>query len=192
MLLRLTLMLLLGVLFASPTAEGQPNDGDPPTFGLGVHVPPTALASSSTDLMPLGFTIPITFGRVRLDPQVGYHRQSQSQGSQSETTSSLLFGTGAFYRRDVDDTLLLIGARIGVLREGQTFDARSTPEETIRTVDLFFGPAVGGEHYISDHFSVGAEARLLYRNRGQPEEAAAQRSASVVRTSSAAFLRFHF
>ncbi|MFP4228104.1 MAG: hypothetical protein ACLFTE_04660, partial [Salinivenus sp.] len=68
----------------------------------------------------------------------------------------------------------------------------STPEESSRTVDLFLGPALGAEHYVSNHFSVGAEARLLYINRGQPEEVAAQQSASEVRTSAAAYLRFHF
>ncbi|MFP4229354.1 MAG: hypothetical protein ACLFTE_11085, partial [Salinivenus sp.] len=119
MRVRVLLFLLLGVLlYRVPAAEAQPSEGEPPTFGLGVQIPPTVLpSSSSTDLVPLGFTTPITFGRVRLEPQFGYHRQSQSQGSQSETTSSLLFGTGAFYRQDVDDTLLLVGARIGVIRE---------------------------------------------------------------------------
>lgn len=190
------LCFLVGIFLAygSLPAVGQPEQGEAPTVGLGVTLNTDALSLSgpSPTGAPVGFTVPLTFGTVRMEPQVGYVRHSQSEASQSETTSALSFGTGAFYRADFDQTLLLGGARIGVTREVQTFESASAPEERTTTVNLFLGPIIGGDYYVSDHFSVGAEARFYYINLGQPEGAPPERSASVLRTGGAAFLRFHF
>jgi len=187
-------LLFVMLAYGATPAVGQPEPGGSPTVGLGVTLNTDALSLSGPTPAgaPVGFTVPITFGTVRLEPQVGYIRHTQSEASQSETTSALTFGTGAFYRADFDQTLLLAGARIGVTREVQTFESASAPEERIATVNLFLGPVVGGEYYLSDHFSVGAEARFYYINIGQPENAPPERSASVIRTGGAAFLRFHF
>jgi hypothetical protein len=189
------LLLLLALLASSPPPTlAQPKQGDPPTIGLGVALQTAAIAPSSaaSSAAPYAFTVPITFNRVRLEPQFGYVRRSQSEASQSQSISALTFGTGAFYQVDAGSTRLLAGGRIGVTREVQTFESGSAPDERLASVNLFLGPAVGGEYYVSEHFSVGAEAHFYYINLGQPDEAPPERSASVVRTGGAAFLRFHF
>lgn len=193
---RLLVVLTLALLVCSPSLVlAQPEQGEPPTVGLGVALQAGVVAPSSspaTDAAPYAFTVPITFSDVRLEPQFGYIRRSQSEASQSQTVSALTFGTGAFYQVNAGDTMLLAGGRIGVTREVQTFASASTPEEHRASVNLFLGPAVGGEYYVSEHFSVGAEAHFYYVNLGQPEDAPPERSASVLRTGGAAFLRFHF
>jgi hypothetical protein len=186
--------LFVVLAYGSVPAVGQPEQGGSPTVGMGVTLNTEAFSLSGPTPAgaPVGFTVPITFGTIRLEPQIGYVRHTQSEASQSETTSALTFGTGAFYRTDFGQTLLLAGARIGVTREVQRFESASTSNERLATVNLFLGPVVGGDYYISDHFSVGAEARFYYINLGQPEGAPPERSASVIRTGGAAFLRFHF
>lgn len=190
----LCLLLTVMLVYGSAPAVGQPEQGAPPTIGVGVALNAAApsLSEPTAAAAPVGLTVPITFGPVRLEPQVGYVRQAQSEATQSETTSALTFGTGAFYRADFGQTLLLAGARIGVTREVESLESASAPEQRLAAINLFLGPVVGGDYYVSDHFSVGAEARFYYINLGQPENAPPERSASVLRTGGAAFLRFHF
>lgn len=194
MLARCFLLFSLALLSAPQPSQAQPERGAPPTFGIGVTVNTAAINPSrlETEAAPLGFTVPITFGTVRLEPQFGYVRQRQSSEARTETASALTFGTGAFYRVPFGTTIFLAGGRIGITREVRTLTPTDAPSERAATVNLFVGPSVGGEHYVSDHFSIGAEARFYYVNLGQREDAPPERSASILRTGGAAFLRFHF
>lgn len=193
---RLALVVLL-LFLGGGSVAAQPETGEGPTVGIGVTLPPTAIGpvlSSDRDF-PIGFTAPVTFSIVRLEPQVGYVRVERSEGGGSRSTSVLTLGVGSFYLVRFDRTLLLTGVRIGFARTVTTAQPAATPSPAAdppprKTVDFFLGPALGGEHYVSDHFSVGAEVRLLYVNTDSNRPTVP--SITSLQTGGAAFLRFHF
>jgi len=166
--------------------------------GIGVSLPPASIGvvSGGDRGLPVGFTAPVTFSIVRLEPQVGYVRVERSDDDRSRSTSVLTLGVGSFYLFRFDRTLLLTGARVGFARTVTTVEPEAgapsagSGQRPRKTVDFFLGPALGGEHYVSDHFSVGAEVRLLYANTDSNRPSAP--SITTLRTSGAAFLRFHF
>jgi len=188
------LLLLLALIVCTPqVGSAQPERGQHPTFGLGVSANAVPVVPSVTDSIniPIGLTAPITFFDVRLEPQLGFVRLNRSASEQSQTTRLISFGIGAFYLFRFDGLLLEPGLRVGFTRVDRTIE-RTGSSASDFTVDMFLGPAVGAEYYVSDSFSVGVEARLLYISVGQPQQAPPDRSASVLQTNGAAFLRFHF
>jgi len=90
-----------------------------------------------------------------------------------------------------DDAHFLIGGRAGLSRRSSETEGADGQESDSAT-DFSIGPAVGGEYYFSDHFSISVEARFLYVDVGTPDDAPDDFSASRLRTSGVAFLRFHF
>lgn len=174
---------------AGTQAAAQPDRGAPPTIGLGVGLNAASVAPSIDDgPSPLAFTVPITFSDVRIEPHLGFALRQASSGDGTATRSALTFGTGAFYLTPVGDALFEAGARLGVVR---TAIARTAARRAVY-IDLFLGPALAGEYYLSDHASLGVEARLLYLNVDPGERAPPSQSASLLRTSGIAFLRLHF
>jgi len=183
------------VVCAADPVSAQPKRGASPTFGIGasvnaVPVVPSATATDSIDI-PVGLTAPITFHDVRFEPQIGFVRTHRTGKNTSQTTSAITFGTGAFYLLHFGDTVLQAGGRIGFTRVGMEREDADSNERDF-TVDMFVGPVLGGEYYVSDHFSIGIEARFLYISIGRRKKAPAARSASVLQTNGAAFARFHF
>lgn len=194
---RLLALFALLLLLSSGSVAAQPDTGEGPTVGIGVTLPPTAIGPvlPGDRALPIGFTAPVTFSIVRLEPQVGYVRVERSDSGGSRSTSVLSLGVGSFYLVRFDQTLLLTGARIGFARTVTTAPPAVTPSSTDdqrprKTVDFFLGPALGGEHYVSDHFSVGAEVHLLYVNTDSNRPTAP--SITSLQTGGTAVLRFHF
>jgi len=188
------LALFACLVFAGPKeGRAQPDRGDHPTFGMGVSVNAVPIVPDATNDfdLPIGLTAPITFYDLRLEPQLGFVRFRQSTNDESESTRLISFGVGTFYLLRKDDLLLEPGLRIGFTRVDRQADGSQSSESDF-AVDMFLGPALGAEYYVADQFSVGAEARFLYVSIGQPQTAPPDRSASVLQTSGAAFLRFHF
>jgi hypothetical protein len=103
----------------------------------------------------------------------------------------LTAGTGIFSVWRDGDAQLLLGGRVGLRHRWSTTEIRSE-EQSSSTTDFSVGPALGGEYYISDHFSMGVEARFLYINLGTPDQAPDDFSATRLRTSGVASFRVHF
>lgn len=168
------------------------------------------------------FSVPITFSSVRIEPEIGYAHSNRSDAFQTATTSRLLLGTGVFYAPRTDDFRFQAGVRVGVHRssidyevtreDGATWESPENvqPDDFSAdgtSVDFSVGPAVGGEYYVSDHLSLGVEARLIYTQQNVNDDTVvsvdpgsgfsytdgtSDVSNSTLNTEGAAYLRVHF
>jgi hypothetical protein len=187
----ISVVLLLAPSFPSPA---QPQDSV--TVGLGASINSLSVAAADTDagsvsLTPFSVSIPITAASFRVEPELGFFRARESTGETSQTRSVLTVGTGIFSVLRKGDAQLLLGGRVGLRRRASSTEFRSEEESTSAT-DVSVGPAIGGEYYIGDHFSMGVEARFLYINLGTSDEAPDDFSRTRLRTSGVASFRFHF
>jgi len=190
-------LLISGFAFALlliQPVQSQPQEDVTVGLGVSINTLDLALADGSgrtASLSPFTFTLPVTTSSFRLDPEIGFFRSSQSTDQRSQSQSVFTAGTGAFYLSQYDNAQLLIGGRLGLRRRGFTQEF-GDDEESRSAIDFLIGPAVGGEYYMSPHFSIGVEARFIYVNRGTSEETPEDVSASQLRTSGVASLRVHF
>lgn len=185
---------LASLLLFGPPVNAQSQEGS--TVGLGVSINAPSVTTNQNgsrafSLAPFTFTIPITRSSLRLEPELGFSRSNRSIDDRSVTSSVLTVGTGVFYLSRFDDTLLQIGGRVGLSRLSDTEELRNDEETNSRT-NFSIGPAVGGEYYLSDHFSLGLEARFVYVDIGTPDGAPDDFSASRLRTTGLGFFRVHF
>lgn len=186
----------LCLLVSLPTAA-QPQEGA--AVGFGVSINSLSIAAGVGDdggtasLTPVNFSVPITTRSFRIEPEIGFARTSQSTEESSRTRSVFNVGTRLFLISRYDDAQFLFGGRIGISHRSSSteIDFEDRDESTSAT-DFSIGPAVGGEYYFNNHFSIGVEARFTYVNVGSPDNAPDDFSASRLRTSGVATLRFHF
>ena len=184
------------VLLLAPSFPSSAQPQDSVTVGLGASINSFSVAAADADggsvsLTPFSVSIPITAASFRIEPEVGFFRARESTGETSQTRSVLTIGTGLFSVWQEDDAQFLLGGRVGLRRRASSTEFRSEEESTSAT-DVSVGPAIGGEYYIGDHFSIGVEARFLYINLGTPDEAPDDFSRTRLRTSGVASFRFHF
>lgn len=165
-------LVVLLALFVAP-AQAQSMEGGP-SYGVG--------ASFNGGF---AFTVPIRTAAFRLEPQLGYTRSSTSRdGGDDSSNSTLILGAGAFTTLDsYESTDIYAGGRLGIQRNGQTDGGDSES-----TTDFFLGPALGGEHFLGDHFSLGAEVGLYYRSIGTTSDSV---SRSRINTSASTFVRLY-
>lgn len=86
--------------------------------------------------------------------------------SQSLNSSVLELGVGVFAIPEIEkSTTAHLGGRPDILcRSGTMSGPLEDSDEAFR--DFFFGPAAGGEHFLSESFSFGGEVQFLYVNEG--------------------------
>ena len=163
------------------TAFSQEEKG---RLGLGVSLNPTALFSGSTTstvFLPVGLTdiyLTLDNGKgFRLEPEFGiYSTSSESStgapyaSSSSSSASLIRIGTGVFgmFLRDSSFNAYA-GPRVGVLLTSQTSQSGTSPETTTSESDIYVGFSLGGEYYLSPHFSLGGEVQLNYIKFGEPK-----------------------
>ena len=142
-------------------------------------------------ISPVSIYLPMTFGNFRLEPEIGYVRSSASGDEQNITFSTFQLGTGLFaLNRISDKTNFYYGGRLGFIRQSSEialgeFDIDT---ESDSSTNFFLGPAMGAEHMLGDHFSVGGEAQLLYTSIDNEDEI----DTSLIQTRATLFLRIHF
>lgn len=166
------LLLVFAVLVVP--VQGQSTDGET-EIGVGI-----AFDGGMT------VTVPIHLSSVRLEPQVGYRQTSWSiEGEDDESSSLLEIGGGVFTTlQTYEGGSVYAGGRIGLVQQSQ-----STGNTTVSESGFFIGPVLGGEYYLGDQFSLGAEAGLYYR--GDPTPADEDVSRSTIRTNGRAFVRVY-
>src|SRR5437899_8535359 len=79
-------------------------------------------------------------------------------------------GTGVFFAQSREKIRLHYGARFGYARTSTEFTsvsrtttaATSTTNTTTKQTGYFVGPALGGEYFLGDRFSLGAELHVRY------------------------------
>ena len=193
---------LLAIALCASAVEAQ----KPGVMGIGITIGPADVPSSSEEVpLSSALLVPLNFGAFRLEPSLGITRMSLSSpdpfgGSDDleETQSVISFGVGAYYMTSLGDGFTLYGGpRFGILRSSSSEEGGGSPKQSVTSTDKFIGAAVGGEHFFSRHFSIGAEGRLTYYIAGEPEfdpdpGFETDFSASLTTTSGLFVARFYF
>lgn len=132
-------------------------------------------------LPPNKIMIPFTMGSMKIEPELGWMRYSAKETNKeadtemSSTSSSYKFGIGIFSVKSVKKTDIYFGGRVGIIMASSKekgpdpLDPEETVEGTESRTHIYLGPCFGGEYYISDNFSFGGEAQLIYTKLGQPK-----------------------
>lgn len=135
--------------------------------GLGVTIsdPGEALVitetgSGQTSGLMSGFLVPIRVAsQVRLEPEIAVFRNSStdSSGPIKQTTKGVRIGLGGFWLLPLERFTFSYGARAGYLRTITT-----TSTSRIDAPGFFIAPTAGGEYFLSDYLSFGAEVQLKF------------------------------
>lgn len=142
-------------------------------------------------------TFPIeTSPKFRLEPEIGYYKATEENDNptREHTVSSFRIGLGVFPQKTYEDFTLYYGVRVGYISQTQTStisELNVDYEET--TSGFFIAPALGGEHYFSEHFSIGGEAQLVYASLDSERKDSNDKSnLSYFNTRALIFFRFYF
>lgn len=154
------------------------------TFGL--------LGDESTSGAPVGFTnlrVPVHLGSsFRLEPEVGFFHQDGGLGlgvtgllgaAGDIRTTTVRVLLGAQYVAPLSKaTVAYFGPKIGLQTRSVQFEsalggAEDEEEELsgeveIRAIDYWVGGTVGGEAFLTRHFSLGIEVGLYFISLGDP------------------------
>jgi len=177
------------------------------SFGLGVSLNPTAVFgnSSSIMLLPVGFSnfyIPITLNNSkRIEPEFGiysYSSESTSEGYSIENSSTITrLGLGLLFLKPYSDNFnASFGLRIGLLSHSTTSKYNGETSSRDQS-DLYIGIVVGGEHMLSEHFSIGGEIQLNYIEIGEEKRTPSasngnDRSESMITNNALLFFRWYY
>jgi len=142
-------------------------------------------------------TVPINASSTfRVEPELGFAISTDEFKSGSftdeETTSSWKIGVGLFGLKKFEIFTLYYGGRVGFLTQSVTED-NGTDTDEMGSTGFYLAPALGGEHYFSDHFSLGGEAQIVYTSIAtEPEDGDWEQNLSVINTRVLVFVRFFF
>jgi hypothetical protein len=143
-------------------------------------------------LAPLSIYLPVVTPSFRLEPEIGLLRGSSSDDNFESTSTAFSVGSGLFLNRPVEaSTMLYGGVRLGAVFLSESFESEFGDDDDESRTDFFVGPAAGGEHFFSEHFSLGGEAQVLYTSFGEEDEED-DVSSSVLRTRAIFFVRWYF
>jgi hypothetical protein len=132
----------------------------------------------------------------RLEPEVGFSSATDEQSSGSftskESTTSWRIGVGLLGMKKYSPFTLYYGARVGYITLTLTDEDDSGTDE-LSSSGFYVAPALGGEHYFSDHFSLGGEAQIIYASVStEPDEGNWEQDLSAINTRVLVYIRFFF
>jgi hypothetical protein len=174
------LVVALAALVVSTAAHAQ--EARRP-FGLGISIVPLESAGATPTIevyAPIAIT-PV----LRLEPSLGI--SSHDVPGNGTDTRDITIGAGLFYVQKIAAPFdLYMGGR---LKLNFAHVSTPTPGGTVTDdgTDVVIAGAIGGEEYLSPHFSIGAEGQLGYRSNSS-----ASGDDSRFFTTGLAFLRFYF
>ncbi len=166
--LRCCLIFMVAFAAGMNNVSGQGTTNSEPQelrrFGIGLN-----LVHNFSDLLfyqnPIRSQLIFTYNindHLRIEPDVGYeminhHYDSDNRTRKESQLSVGLSGYGLVYRNPV---CFYYGLNVGYLHYRETTTGPTTGKTTGKGVNI--GPAIGLDYFISPHFSLGADFRLLY------------------------------
>lgn len=111
--------------------------------------------------------LPIQFTSWRLEPEVGFWRESYFDDTSTEPskyeTGVFQGGIGTFYSMRKNSSILYFGARFGgVVARTTEYSVLNREIDTYTKTGGYLGPVVGVEHFLTEHISLGVEGQILY------------------------------
>ena len=162
-------------------------------IGFGVAINPITVLTESdgsdgnltVPIQTAGIFVPMLFDNsIRIEPQFSLLKLSETKvtrddngnprGTLETSTTGLMLGTGAFYGFTLDSaTTGYIGVRAGIISSSNieqfTPVSGDQAEVSYSQTNLFYGPALGGEYYLSRYMSLGMELGLNVLSYGEVE-----------------------
>jgi opacity protein-like surface antigen len=130
----------------------------------------------SSLMPPSRIHVPINMGSLKIEPEFGLYRTSSSNETASlkttQTITALRIGGGVFLvGARTEKVEVYLGGRIGIVRVSDNNKFEPKPSGTSTETggsqtNLFLGPSIGGEYYITGRVSFGGEAQLMYTKFG--------------------------
>jgi hypothetical protein len=150
------------------------------------------VGSNTTITVPL-----ITSPTFRIEPELGYFSYTTEYTEQDITTESTgsawNIGAGLFLQKVYNEFTLYYGGRIGYLSQKTLTEETDQPDDEETTSGLYLSPAIGGEHNFSGHFSIGAEAQIVYASLTNEEDGRPfDVDVTLFNTRALVFFRFYF
>lgn len=151
-------------------------DGNKAKIGIGISTGDVKnifrLLSSPADVSPIIY-VPINVSATfRIEPEVGFTNTSEKSDymdiKRVSTLNTFHFGVGIFpVFINYENYNVYFGGRIAyetveIIRE-YTF-ASETDKNEENLSGFSFGPALGGEYLLSEYFSLGGEAQVIYQS----------------------------
>lgn len=143
-------------------------------------------------------TVPIIVSPAfRLEPEVGYFSGGSKVdfegGTYEEKATSYTFGAGLFGQTVKNGFNLYFGGRVGYMIQKQTEEETGFPKEEETVSGFYVAPAIGGERNLSDYFSLGAEAQIVYASmKNEVEGREYDIDMTLINTRGLVFFRFYF
>ena len=147
-------------------------------MGLGMSIGTTTFyADANMHPKRLVFTsiyLPIHISETfKVEPEFGFTNYSMSYDSDYESreisNTGLKLGMGLFRKKQVEQTQIYYGVRLGIIRESEEYSYSYSSEygdfsdsETEKITNKFIAPAFGAEHFFSPAFSFGGETQFTY------------------------------
>ena len=145
----------------------------------------------------------------RIEPEIGFFRSSSEieqngdNGSydSKSTLKSFHVGVGIFPMVSQEKSKLYYGARLGIIRNSSSRESSysyegysDSDEDSNKASGFYVAPTIGGEYFLSNHFSLGGEAQLRYSTFSEEgdDNNNAELSASSTATKALIFIRFYF
>lgn len=158
------LILLVVLLFATTLQAQDKMVNDKFQIGFGAAIgKEILLISSSYPIIAVDFPsfyIPIIVSSmIKIEPHFGLGSMSYKNGGE-ETMTYMDFGAGVFFLKWYGPVNLSFGARFGMFNTN--FKEANGVEEVSSRMDMYFGPALGGEYFFTKNFSLGGEIEFLY------------------------------
>jgi hypothetical protein len=163
-LIILTLFNLGNYNVYSQTTETTP---EIKVFGLGLHIEQFKLSdlSTSVSLAPVNkliFTV-TSNNRFRYEPEIGF---SLVRDKDNDLSSKVIhIGLGVYGMTQKGRTNIYGGVKFEYANiSTEYFDWDSLVDETMKVDRFSIGPTIGAEYFLGDHFSIGGEISLIYRD----------------------------
>ncbi len=149
-------------------------------FGLGTNINQLFSSSSSS---PLSIYVPLVLNeRWCIEPSVQFDYTNQIRNNQIDnryykeknTITQVTISIGGMYRTMIDSSLLwYAGARSSVIVRYSDYNEEGyNSYRKTRNVTYACGPALGIEYYITQSFSLGSEADIVYSYLDHPKDVA--------------------
>ncbi len=153
--------------------------------------------STSNGIANASITVPIiTSPSLRIEPEVGYFSATQSADisgtTYEETATTWNIGVGILPQKVYETFTLYYGGRVGYLSQKMTSESGFNKNEET-TTGFYIAPTLGGEHNFSDHFSIGAEAQIVYGSlTNKEDDRDYDADLSMLETRALIYFRFYF
>ena len=158
--------------------------------GVGISINPLeagGLTSGAATLPTVEAYLPINIApNFRLEPSLGILANDVPTGQTN--TRDITIGVGAFFvQRLAQPFDLYMGGRLKLNFAHTETTAPSGATASDSGTDVLLAAAIGGEHYFTQHFSLGAEAQVGFRSNSS-----ASGDNTVWFTTGLGFFRFYF